>query len=90
MNTIKYKITRFDDSEHHEKPNKIVGFLVFDEETNNGISHETIITGIDVLNKTPEECVDVAFRVLSSSIAESAKKLLSNKNTIVGAYYIPS
>lgn len=90
MNNIKFIIRRFENSEHHQFPNKIVGFEVLNENTNNTMYHETILFGDEVNNKTPEECVDIAFNKLSSSLSISATKLSGNENNILGAYYIPS
>lgn len=90
MNNIKFIIRRFSTSEHHQIPNKIVGFEVVNEQTNNSIYHEIILLSEDVLNKTSEECVDVAFSKLSSSLAQSVTKLSETDNNILGAYYIPS
>ena len=90
MNNIKFEILRFDTSEHHELPNKIVGFEVVCE--NNDITeyHEAILMRDDILSKTNEQIIDVAFNKLSSSLAKSAAKLSSQENNIIGAYYIPS
>lgn len=90
MNNIKFIIRRFSTSEHHQIPNKIVGFEVLNDDTKNTIYHETILLGDEVNNKTPEECVDVAFSKLSSSLAQSVTKLSETDNNILGAYYIPS
>lgn len=90
MNNIKFIIRRFSTSEHHQIPNKIVGFEVLNDDTKNTIYHETILLGDEVNNKTPQECVDVAFSKLSSSLAQSVTKLSETDNNILGAYYIPS
>ena len=90
MNDIKFIIRRFTTSEHHQIPNKIVGFEVVNEQTNNTIYHETLLSSEEVLNKTTEECVDIAFNKLSSSLATSVTKLSESQNNILGAYYIPS
>ena len=90
MNNIKFIIRRFATSEHHQIPNKIVGFEVLNDDTKNTIYHETILLDDEVNNKTPEECVDAAFSKLSSSLAQSVTKLSENDNNILGAYYIPS
>ena len=90
MNNIKYKIVRYDTSEHHELPNKIVGFEVICENNDRSSYHETILQRNDILDKTNEQIVDLAFNKLSASLAQSAAKLSSEENNIVGAYYIPS
>jgi len=90
MNNIKFIIRRFENSEHHSFPNKIIGFEVLNEDTKNTIYHETILLGDEVNNKTPEECVDVAFNKLSSSLSVSVKTLIEYNENILGSYYIPS
>lgn len=90
MNNIKYKIVRYDTSEHHELPNKIVGFEVINEYNDRSMYHEAILQRNEILDKTSEQIVDIAFNKLSSSLAKSATFLSSEETNIVGAYYIPS
>lgn len=90
MNEIKFIIRRFATSEHHQIPNKIVGFDVVNEETNNSIYHETILMSDEVLDKSSQQCIDLAFNKLSSSMSVSVKKLIEDNENILGSYYIPS
>jgi hypothetical protein len=90
MNNIKFKIVRFDTSQNHEFPNKIVGFEVINENNDHSMYHEAVLQRNDILDKTNEQIIDIAFNKLSASLAQSAAKLSIEENNIVGAYYIPS
>ncbi len=94
MNGIKFKIIRYSDHRYHEEPAKIVGFNVIKEsDESDSIYHEIVLTsslsGSQFIGKTNEECITLAFSLLSGSIANSANKLL-NSQDIIGSYYIPS
>lgn len=94
MNIIKYKIIRYADHVYHGEPAKIVGFNVeLEGDESSSIYHEIILTsslsGSQFIGKTNEECVDLAFSLLSGSISLSVNKLLTSSN-IIGSYYIPN
>jgi hypothetical protein len=89
MNNIQYIIRRFDTSEHHEIPNKIVGFEIVNQTSGQSAYHETLLKRNDVMGKTSEECIDLAFNLLSSSISKSVSYLSSNESSVLGSYYIP-
>jgi hypothetical protein len=89
MNNIQYIIRRFDTSEHHQIPNKIVGFEIVNQTSGQSAYHETLLKRNDVMGKTSEECIDLAFNQLSSSISKSVSYLSSNESSVLGAYYIP-
>ena len=94
MNNIKFKIIRYSDHKYNEEPAKIVGFSVMrEDDESQSTYHEIILTSSAVdsqfVGKTNEECVDVAFSLLSGSISKSANKLLQSQD-IIGSYYIPN
>lgn len=72
-----------------ESPYKIVGFNVQNNDGSNCIYHETILTNEQIQGKTDNECVDLAFEQMSSSIATSIQKIEQSQNDIVGSYYVP-
>jgi hypothetical protein len=88
---IKFKIIRFENQINRNEHIKIVGFNVLNEDDESStIYHETILNQDEILNKSPEECVDLAFSKLSGSIASSVNKIKSYEGNLIGAYYIPS
>ena len=94
MNGIKFKIIRYGDHKYRNEPAKIVGFNVIKEsDESDSIYHEIVLTssisGSQFIGKTNEECVDLAFSLLSGSMAISANKLLKTQD-VVGSYYIPT
>jgi len=94
MNTIKYKIIRYSDHVYHDEPAKIVGLNVErDDDSSLCIYHEIILTSSvsssQFIGKTNEECIDLAFSLLSGSISLSVNKLLTSPS-IIGSYYIPN
>jgi hypothetical protein len=94
MNGIKFKIIRYADHTYYNNPAKIVGFNVIKEsDESDSIYHEVILTsslsGSQFIGKTNEECITLAFSLLSGSLASSANKLLQSQN-VIGSYYIPN
>lgn len=61
-----------------------------DDNVGDQISHCIQLTGSQCIGKTTEESVDIAFSILSGSIAISANKLLTSTTSIVNSYYIPN
>ena len=94
MNNIKFKIIRYADHTYYDNPAKIVGFNVMREDDESlSVYHEIILTsslsGSQFIGRTNAECIDEAFSLMSSSMAQSANRLLQPQN-VVGSYYIPS
>lgn len=94
MNGIKFKIVRYANHEYAGSPAKIVGFsIVREDDESMSVYHETILTSSlsssQFVGKSNEECVDIAYALLSSSMARSANNLLQSPN-IIGSYYIPN
>lgn len=90
MNSVKFKITRLSDI-NNTKPQKVVGFNVFvnDDESYTAY-HETILDTDEIIGKSPNECISMAFSKLSSSLSTSVSKLLKEENNnVIGAYFIP-
>lgn len=88
---IKFKIIRFENQINQTEQIKIVGFNVLNEDDESStIYHETILKSDEIKNKSPEECVDLAFSKLSGSIASSVNKIKSSEGNLIGAYYIPT
>lgn len=91
MNNIRYRIARCDtvtDDIHLFK--KIVCFSV--ERIDNLKTQISVcgeLTGSQCIGKSDEECVDLAFNTLSSSLSAAVNKLLAKSNDVVGSYYIP-
>lgn len=89
MNNIRYRISRCD-----EVANLQVKYvcLSVEREDNIGeqISHCITLSGSQYLGKTNQECVDLAFSLMSESISRSATKLSSMDYSIVGSFYIPN
>ena len=91
MNGVKFKISRFENRNLGETVEKIVGFNVELDDESYSMYSETILSKEEIDGKTPEECVDLAFTKLSSSLATSANKLLTTYKTgFIGSYYIPN
>lgn len=75
--------------ENGASPMKIIGFSVQSPDGVKQIYHETIL-GIDQFaGKTDEQCADLAFSILSGSIAASVSNII-NTPSILGNYYIPN
>jgi hypothetical protein len=94
MNGIKFKIIRYSDHRYQGDPAKIVGFNVIKEsDESDSIYHEIVLTSSlsdsQFIGKTNEECITLAFSLLSGSMSNSANKLLQSQN-VIGSYYIPS
>lgn len=94
MNGIKFKIIRYADHVYNNDPAKIIGFnVVREDDESMSVYHEIILTssisGSQFIGKSVEECIDVAFSMMSGSMSKSANNLLSSTN-VVGSYYIPS
>jgi hypothetical protein len=90
MKNIKFKIIRYSDHKLGETPAKIVGFnLVHVDDESISAYHETVLTGSQFIGKTAEECIDKAFSTLSSSMAITVNKLLTEQS-VIGSYYIPN
>jgi hypothetical protein len=86
---IKIKIIRFENQIDRTGPIKIVGMNLVDLDNEaNTIYHETILDKNQIHEKTPEECIDIAYAQLSSSLAVSYKKLKEANDSVVGAYYV--
>ena len=92
MNGIRYRIARcdtLDDNFHILK--KVICFSVErDDNVGNQISHCIELTGSQCIGKSNEECIDLAFLLMSGSIVTSANKLLSSNTSIVNSYYVPN
>lgn len=73
----------------NEDPFKIIGFNVENDNNTRQIYHETVLSSSEISEKTDEECIDLAFNRLSSSISISAQKLDGELDSAVGNYYIP-
>jgi len=69
-------------------PRKIIGFTVQSTDASKQIYHETVLQQDQFVGKTDEECVEVAFSILSGSIAESSNQV-KNSPSVVGNFYIP-
>lgn len=92
MNNIRYRISRCDNLvDHMNNPTKAICLSV-EREDNVGeqVSHCIVLTGSQHIGKTNEECVDLAFSLMSESISRTATKLSTNDYSIVGSYYIPN
>ena len=94
MNNIDFKILRYADHKYNNEPAKIIGFSVIRQDDQSmSVYHEIVLTssvsGSQFVGKSTEQCVDLAFSLLSSSIANSATELL-NTPTIIGSFYIPN
>jgi hypothetical protein len=73
----------------NDSPRKIVGFNVQNKDASKELYHETTLQPDQFSGKTDEECVDIAFGILSGSIAGSIQKLTS-ESSVVGNFYIPN
>lgn len=92
MNGIRYRISRCDTL---QDPKFILiqhVCISVEREDNVGgqISHCIQLTGSQCMGKTMEESVDLAFSLMSGSIAESANKLMLPSTNIINSYYIPN
>lgn len=88
---IKIKITRLEDQMNQTEPVKIIGLTVVDLDNQvNSIYHETVLDKNQIVGKTAEQCIDIAYSQLSSSLAESYDKLKNINNSIIGSIYIPN
>lgn len=92
MENIRFKIARYElQTGAENSTRRCVGFVVEREDNvEKQIYHEIALTGSQHIDKTPEQCVDLAFSLLSGSLADSARKLLDNSNNVVNSYYIPN
>ena len=92
MDGIRFRIARCDtlnDDFHILK--KVICFSVErDDNVGEQISHCIQLTGSQCIGKSIEECVDLAFSLMSGSIATSANKLLSSNTSVLNSYYIPN
>ena len=70
-------------------PRKIIGFSVQSTDGVKQIYHETILQSDQFVGKSDEECVDIAFNVLSGSIAQSVAQVKSAP-AVLGNFYIPN
>lgn len=70
-------------------PKKIIGFSVQSPDGVKQIYHETVLQPDQFVGKSDEQCVDIAFNVLSGSIAQSIAQLKSG-TSVLGNFYIPS
>lgn len=91
MNDFNIVITRctFTAGLDGNSPRKIIGFTVQNPDASKQIYHETILQHNQFEGKNDEECVDIAFGILSSSIADSANQI-KTVSTVIGSLYIPS
>ena len=90
MNGIRYRVARC--QLLNNEPNvikKVVCLSVEHINCSEQISHCIELVNDQVINKTDDECVDLAFRLMSGSIAKSANKLINSIN-VVGTSYIPN
>lgn len=92
MNNIRYRIVRCDTLKDDVYLLRKIVCLSVEREDNlsEQISHCIELTGSQCLGKSNEECIDLAFKMMSGSISVSANKLLNNDDSIVGSYYIPN
>ena len=71
-----------------DPPRKIIGFSVQNSDASKQIYHETVLQNDQFIGKSDEECVDVAFGILSGSIAQSVNQVKSSPS-VLGNFYIP-
>lgn len=72
-----------------DSPRKIIGFTVQNSDASKQIYHETVLQQDQFTGKNDEDCVEIAFGILSSSIAISADQV-KTAPTVIGSLYIPS
>jgi hypothetical protein len=72
-----------------ESPFKLIGFSVQSDDGDIQIYHEVILDLASIEGKTDEECVDIAYSNISSSISSSISKIDSQSDSIIGKYYVP-
>lgn len=92
MEGIRYRIARCD-TLNNDKFILIRNVCISverDDNTGDQISHCIQLTGSQCIGKSNEESVDLAFNLMSGSIAASANKLLQTPTSIVNSYYIPN
>jgi hypothetical protein len=92
MNGIRYRISRCD-TRNDDAFVLIKNVCISVEREDNvgdQVSHCIQLTGSQCIGKTNEECVDLAFGLMSGSIALTSKKLLDSSVSIVNSYYIPN
>lgn len=89
---IKYRITRCEPIQYYDDglAYKHVAISVDADDIEEQVSHHITLTSSQCLGKTNEECVDLAFKLMSGSISNTVNKLKNVSSNIVGAYYIPS
>jgi hypothetical protein len=92
MENIRFKIARYElQTGAENSTRRCVGFIVEREDNvEKQIYHEIALTGSQHLGKSTEECVDLAFNLLSGSLAISARKLLDSSSDVINSYYIPN
>lgn len=90
MSDFNIVITRctFTSGLNGDAPRKIIGFSVQSPDASKQIYHETVLQNDQFIGKTDEECVDIAFSILSGSIAQSANQVKSSPS-VLGNFYIP-
>lgn len=92
MEGIRYRIARCD-TLNNDKFILIRNICISverDDNTGDQISHCIQLTGSQCIGKSNEESVDLAFSLMSGSIAISANKLLQTPTSIIDSYYIPN
>jgi len=92
MQEIRYRISRCDtlNNDRYILIRNICISVERADNTGNQISHCIQLTGSQCIGKSNEESVDLAFNLMSSSIAESSNKLLQMPTSIINSYYIPN
>lgn len=92
MDVIRFRIARCDTLNDDKYIIKKVICLSVERDDNIGaqISHCIQLTGSQCIGKSTEECVDLAFSLMSGSIAISARKLLESSVEVINSYYIPN
>jgi len=92
MDVIRFRVARCDtlNDDIHILKKVICLSVERDDNIGNQISHCIQLTGSQCIGKSTEECIDLAFSLMSGSIATSAKKLLDSSTEVINSYYIPN
>lgn len=92
MNGIRYRISRCDtlNDDRFLLIKNVCISVEREDNVGDQVSHCIQLTGSQCIGKTNEECVDLAFRLMSGSIAKTSNKLLDSSVTIVNSFYIPN
>lgn len=92
MNGIRYRISRCDtlNDDRFLLIKNVCISVEREDNVGDQVSHCIQLTGSQCIGKTNEECVDLAFRLMSGSIAKTSNKLLESSMTIVNSFYIPN